>query len=243
MTATVLISVLLGGLAQRATGMGLVLVSAPFIVVALGPAAGVLIGNLLGVLANVLVLARTHRAVEWRALWAMLPPGIVGVGAGTLLAEQLPTAWAQIIIGALVLVALLVSALVARARHLERGPVLTAGAGAASGAMAALAGIGGPAMAVLRTLTRWDHASFAATLQPFFIGTSSVAVFARVTVDPGAWPDLGWGWLAIALAMVLGVAFGDVVARRLPARVIGAGITAVAALGAVWSVLDGLTAL
>ena len=37
---TMLIAIFLGGVAQRATGMGLALVAAPFIVVALGPAAG-----------------------------------------------------------------------------------------------------------------------------------------------------------------------------------------------------------
>ncbi|MFD1507034.1 TSUP family transporter [Georgenia yuyongxinii] len=243
MTVPLLIAVLLGGLAQRATGMGLVLVSAPFIVVALGPASGVVVGNLLGLLASALVFVQTRQFVEWRMLWIMLPPALVGVALGTLLAEQLPTAWAQIGIGVLLLGAMLASALVARGRHIERGPGITAVAGAASGMMASLAGIGGPAMAVLRTLTRWEHVSFAATLQPFFIGASIVTVFARVGANPGAWPDLGWGWLAMVLAIVLGVALGDEVTRRLSARTIGMAINTVAALGAVWTMLDGLAAL
>ncbi len=223
--------------------MGLVLVSAPFIVVALGPAQGVVVGNLLGIVASVLVYARVRNSVEWRMLWGMLPAAVVGVVAGTLLAEKLPTAWAQVLVGVLVLVAMLLSFLIARIRHIHRGPKVTAVAGAASGAMAALAGIGGPAMAVLRTLTRWDHVGFTATLQPFFIGISTVTVFARVTADPEAWPDLGLGWLAIGLAMLLGVALGDVMARRLRARMVGAGITVVASLGAVWTLIDGIAAL
>jgi len=106
-----------------------------------------------------------------------------------------------------------------------------------------LAGIGGPAMAVLRILTRWEHLSFTATLQPFFFGISTVVVLARVSVNPGAWPDLGWGWLLIAFAMATGIALGDVVARRLSARVLNASITIVAALGAVWTMLDGVAGL
>lgn len=243
MTAALLLAILLGGVAQRATGMGLTLVSAPFIVVALGPAAGVVVGNLLGVVASLMVLTRVWRFVEWRMLRAMVPAALVGVLAGTLLAETLPPAWAQVLIGVLILLALSVSSVVARVRHVARSTKVTAVASAASGATSALAGVGGPAMAVLRTLTRWEHQTFTATLQPFFIGISTVTVLVRVGANPTAWPDLGWGWLAIGLAMAVGVALGDVVARRLSARVVGASITAIATLGAVWTLVDGLAAL
>ncbi|HLS48506.1 MAG TPA: sulfite exporter TauE/SafE family protein [Actinomycetaceae bacterium] len=239
---TLLIAIFLGGMAQRATGMGLALVAAPFIVVALGPAAGVVVANLLGVVGSAMVYARVRHAVDWRMLRLMLPAALVGVAAGTALAEVLPEAWAQVFIGALVLVALLVSSFAAFER-LERTPKVTAVASAASGATSALAGIGGPAMAVLRILTRWEHLSFTATLQPFFFGISTVVVLARVSVNPGAWPDLGWGWLLIAFAMATGIALGDVVARRLSARVLNASITIVAALGAVWTMLDGIAGL
>jgi len=239
---TLLIAIFLGGMAQRATGMGLALVAAPFIVVALGPAAGVVVANLLGVVGSAMVYARVRHAVDWRMLRLMLPAALVGVAAGTALAEMLPEAWAQVFIGALVLVALLVSSFAAFER-LERTPKVTAVASAASGATSALAGIGGPAMAVLRILTRWEHLSFTATLQPFFFGISTVVVLARVSVNPGAWPDLGWGWLLIAFAMATGIALGDVVARRLSARVLNASITIVAALGAVWTMLDGIAGL
>lgn len=239
---TLLIAIFLGGMAQRATGMGLALVAAPFIVVALGPAAGVVVANLLGVVGSAMVYARVRHAVDWRMLRLMLPAALVGVAAGTALAEVLPEVWAQVFIGALVLVALLVSSFAAFER-LERTPKVTAVASAASGATSALAGIGGPAMAVLRILTRWEHLSFTATLQPFFFGISTVVVLARVSVNPGAWPDLGWGWLLIAFAMATGIALGDVVARRLSARVLNASITIVAALGAVWTMLDGIAGL
>ncbi len=239
---TLLIAIFLGGMAQRATGMGLALVAAPFIVVALGPAAGVVVANLLGVVGSAMVYARVRHSVDWRMLRLMLPAALVGVAAGTALAEVLPEAWAQVFIGALVLVALLVSSFAAFER-LERTPKVTAVASAASGATSALAGIGGPAMAVLRILTRWEHLSFTATLQPFFFGISTVVVLARVSVNPGAWPDLGWGWLLIAFAMATGIALGDVVARRLSARVLNASITIVAALGAVWTMLDGIAGL
>ena len=211
-------------------------------VVALGPAAGVVVANLLGVVGSTMVYGRVRQSVDWRMLRHMLPAALVAVAAGTVLAELLPEAWAQVFIGALVLVALLVSSFGTCAR-LQRTPKVTAVASAASGATSALAGIGGPAMAVLRILTRWEHLSFTATLQPFFFGISAVMVLARVSVNPGAWPGLGWGWLLVALAMTTGIVLGDVVARRLSARVLGASITVVAGLGAVWTMLDGIAGL
>src|SRR5690625_5732591 len=65
---TLLIAIFLGGMAQRATGMGLALVAAPFIVVALGPAAGVVVANLLGVVGSAMVYARVRHSVDWRML-------------------------------------------------------------------------------------------------------------------------------------------------------------------------------
>ncbi|MFH5824808.1 TSUP family transporter [Georgenia sp. AZ-5] len=244
MTAALLGAVLAGSLAQRATGMGLALVAAPFIVVALGPASGVLMVNLLGLVTSLLVLARVWADVEWGTYWRLMPSSLLGVAAGALLAARLPATWAQIVVGVVVLLALGVSSVVARTRSMPRTTGAVATAGGVSGLTSALAGIGGPPMAVLRTLTRWDHIGFAATLQPYFATTGAVTVAAKVLADPGAWPDLAWsGWAAIAVAMIIGVGLGGTVTRRLPAAVLGRLITALAALGSVWTVVDGVAAL
>jgi uncharacterized membrane protein YfcA len=242
-TWLLLVAVLLGGVAQRVTGMGLALVSVPLIVVAVGPGPGSVIGNLLGVVASVIVYIRVHRSVEWRLLWAMVPSGFIGVVAGTAVAEVVSVAWAQVLVGGLVLAAIPASFFVARTRRAERGVGITSAFAAVAGSMSALAGIGGPAMAALRNLTRWEPVSFAATLQPFFIAVATVAVLSRVGADPSVWPDLGLLWAAMGLALLSGIALGDVVAQRLPPRVNTAAITIVASSGAAWTLVRGFLAL
>lgn len=243
MTWLLLVAVLLGGVAQRVTGMGLALVSVPLIVVAVGPGPGAVIGNLFGAVASVIVYIRVHRSVEWRLLGAMVPAGFIGVVAGTAVAEVVSAAWAQVLVGGLVLISIPASIFVARTRRAERGVAIASVFAAVAGSMSALAGIGGPAMAVLRNLTRWEPLSFAATLQPFFIAVAAVAVLSRVSADPSVWPDLGLLWAAIGLALLSGLAVGDFVARRIPPRFVTAAITIVASSGAAWTLVRGLLAL
>ena len=59
-------AVALGAGTQRITGLGFALVSAPFLVLLLGPFAGVFVVNVLGVAASVLVLAQVRRDVDVR---------------------------------------------------------------------------------------------------------------------------------------------------------------------------------
>lgn len=243
MTWLLLVAVVLGGVAQRVTGMGLALVSVPLIVVAVGPGPGAVIGNLFGAVASMIVYIRVHRSVEWPLLAAMVPAGLIGVAAGTAVAEMVSPAWAQVLVGGLVLTSIPASSFVARSRPAERGMRIASAFAVVAGSMSALAGIGGPAMAVLRNLTRWEPLSFAATLQPFFIGVATVAVVSRVSADPGVWPDLGLLWAAIGLALLFGLAVGDFVARHLRPRVVTAAITIVASSGAAWTLVRGLLAL
>lgn len=238
-----LVAVLLGGVAQRLTGMGLALVSVPLIVVAVGPGPASVIGNLFGAAASLIVSFRVHRSVEWRLLWAMIPAGFLGVAVGTAAAEVVSVAWSEILIGGLVLISMPTSFLVARIRRLEKGVGIASAFAAAAGSMSALAGIGGPPMAVLRNLTRWEPRRFAATLQPFFLGVATVAVASRVLADPSVWPDLGPLWAGIGLTLLAGLVVGDFIARRLAPRVITTAIVVVASSGAAWTLVRGFLAL
>ena len=120
MTFLLFAAVVLGGVAQRLTGMGLALVSVPLIVVAVGPGPGAVIGNLFGAAASAIVFFRVRKMVEWRLLSVILPAGLVGVAAGTVVAEMISIAWAQVVVGGLVLLSLPLSSLVARMRPAPR---------------------------------------------------------------------------------------------------------------------------
>lgn len=243
MTFLLLLGVVLGGVAQRLTGMGLALVSVPLIVVAVGPGPGAVIGNLFGAAASVIVFFRVRKIVQWRLYAIILPAGLAGIVGGTVIAEMISIAWAQVVVGGLVLLSLPLSTIVASVRPAPRTVGVLGPLALVAGATSALAGIGGPAMAVMRNLTRWDPVTFAATLQPFFMVIGLLSVVARVAVDPHVWPDLGTMWVGIGLALLGGLAVGDLISRRVSARAITRAITSVAALGAMWTLLRGVTGL
>jgi uncharacterized protein len=243
-TAVLLLAVLLGAVMQRVTGMGFALVSSPFVILVLGPAAGVLLINMLGIVASLIVLGRVRRDVEWGTVGRLLPGALVGIGAGTALAAVLAPQWAQILAGALILLGLIGSAVVVRARTLPRSTALVTSTGLASGAMGALAGVGGPAMAVLSVLTRWDHVRFAATLQPYFIATGVVTVALRLLVEPTAVGGLSTAtWALIGLALVVGVALGELLARWLKPSAARRLVVALATAGALATIADGAARL
>lgn len=244
MTVALVLAVLAGAVMQRVTGMGFALVSSPFVILVLGPAAGVLVINVLGVAASLIVLGRVRADVEWGTVGRLLPGALVGIGAGTALAAVLAAQWAQVLAGALILLGLAGSAVVVRFRTLPRSTGLITASGLASGAMGALAGVGGPAMAVLSVLTRWDPVRFAATLQPYFVAIGVVTVATRVIVQPTAAGGMSAAtWALIGVAMVVGVGLGELVARWLTAAAARRLIVALAAAGALATIADGVARL
>lgn len=221
--------------------MGFALVVAPFVVIALGPAQGVVLAQLCGAAAACLVFARVFGRVEWRAFAQFTPPSIVGVLAGTAIISQIREDVAQIVVGVILLLALASSALVIRARTIERSAHGLGATGAATGLMAAMAGVGGTPLAVFAQLTRWPHASFAATIQPCLVTISVVTVVLRLAIEPGAWPVLGWsGWAAIAAAMATGLIAGDRLTARISAITAGRLTTSIAAAGAIAAIVRGV---
>ena len=170
MLLPVALSVLVGAMAQRITGMGFALIAAPALVILLGPFDGVVIVNLCAVLSSLLILPRVWRHIEWRRFGWLTVPALVGTVAGALLAVHVSAPLLQVGVGVLVIVALTVSLVVTRTSHVAtRAPLRRIIAGAASGVMNAAAGVGGPALSVYAVATRWPQVAFAATAQPYFV--------------------------------------------------------------------------
>src|SRR5690625_2661959 len=190
MTALLVAVVLIAAAVQRATGMGFAMFLSPFAVLTLGPASGVVLVNALGIASALMVLARVHRDVEWRTVAALTPPTVLGVVVGVAVTQVVASDGAQIAAGATVLLALVVSVLLARVKTVARSPAVSAVAATTSGVMGALAGVGGTPMAALAVLTGWNARPFAATMQPYFALVGAIAITARLAFEPGAWPEL-----------------------------------------------------
>jgi uncharacterized membrane protein len=80
--AVVGLVVLVGAGTQRLTGLGFALVSAPFLVLLLGPFTGVLLANALSLATNLVVLAQTWRAVQVRRALLLAVPALIAVVLG-----------------------------------------------------------------------------------------------------------------------------------------------------------------
>lgn len=238
----VLGSVVVGAILQRTSGLGFAMVVAPFVVLALGPAQGVVLVQLCGATAAALVFARVRQDVDWLAYRRLMPASVLGIVVGAAAVSRVPDAPAQVITATVLLLALVAATAVGKVRTVERTAGITAGAGVGAGLMTSLAGVGGTAMTVLSQATRWEQRSFAATLQPYFVSISGATVLARVVADPTAWPALtGAAWLAIAAAVGLGLLAGEWVSRYIPSSAARWATLVIAAIGAIMTLVDGLT--
>lgn len=196
------LAVLGGAGTQRITGLGFALVSAPFLVLLLGPFTGVLLANALSLGVNLVVLAQTWRAVEPRRALLLALPALVAVVPGAWVARTLPASLLAITVGGLVLVALVVVMVSERARVLRgTGGAITAGT--ISGFMNVTAGVGGPALSLYALSTRWEHRAFVATAQLYFalLNGGSIAAKGWPALTPLTWAVAG---VSLALGIVVG---------------------------------------
>lgn len=228
---------LTGAGTQRITGLGFALVSSPFLVLLLGPFTGVLLANALSLIANLVVLAQTWRAVELRKALLLAVPALVAVLPGAWVVRALPAPMLAISVGALVLIALLVMLSSERARVLH-GTAGAVTAGALSGFMNVTAGVGGPAITLYALSSRWPHRSFVATIQLYFalLNAGSLAAKGWPQLDPSTWLVAGCG---LALGVAVGHRLADVVS---PARARGL-VVGLAILGSLATVVKGVVDL
>lgn len=238
------LAVILGAMAQRVSGMGFALVAAPVLVLLIGPFDGPLIVNICGAVSASLVLTRVWRNVDWRQYLRLVVPALLAIVPGSLVAVLLGGPTLQIVIGALLVVALTASLLVTRSDRIFARTPTAIGAGAASGFMSATAGFSGPAVSIYGILTRWEHRSFAATLQPYFVTLGTAAFVGKIVADGGRFPAYDWWlWVVIVGCTVVGLTLGEFASRRISARVARRVVLAISYLGGIAAILDGAASL
>jgi uncharacterized membrane protein YfcA len=228
------LGVLVGAGTQRVTGVGFALVAGPLLVLLLGPAEGVRLLNVLSLLCSLVVLPVVWRAVDVRRTARLAVPALLVLPAGAWLAGNVPGPPMMIAEGALILGALYALHRFPGPRVLQ-GRAGEAGAGAASGLMNVTAGIGGPAITLYATATRWEHASFVASMQLYTVVVNAGSIAVK------GWPHLPARMLAAAGACALaGVALGHLVEHRVSRDRARRAVLAIAALGGVTAILKGV---
>ena len=138
-------AVLLGALVQSVVGLGLGLVAAPVTVLV----APELMPSLLIALAMVLpclTLITEHHEIDWRGLAWSLPPRVVGTAGGLVVVARLSERALGVGVGAMVLLAVVLSWRAVRV-PVNRRTLVTAGL--VSGVTGTATSIGGPPLALL----------------------------------------------------------------------------------------------
>lgn len=237
-------AVVLGAGLQRVAGMGLGLVAAPVLTVFLGASVGVLVSNVAAIVTALLILRALRDRVEWRRVVTILPLMLVGSVLGALTVREADTAWLDVIVGGSVLVALAASALLRR-RVRIKGRSVAVATGLAAGFMNTTSGVAAPAWTAYALATRWDHRSFAATLQPLLVVMNAMSVVTKLglgAIPAGSAPSW-WVWPVLLVAVLAGVALGTVLSRRVPTLVASRIALTVAIAGALTALIRGLLTL
>ncbi|HEY8534511.1 MAG TPA: sulfite exporter TauE/SafE family protein [Micromonospora sp.] len=228
---------IVGSVIQRTTGIGFALIVSPCYSILLGPVQGVILSNLTSLGINLAILALTWRDVDWKRLPYLVVPGVLAVIPGGWIALTLPSPFLSIVVGAAVLVAAVLA---------MRRPAIPAlagrwgiiGAGASSGFMNAIAGVGGPPIAIYAATTNWSIASFIPTSQVTYISVNFTSLLVK------GWPSAGWTELSAAVVGVgIGALLGAIVANKIPEKQCFVLALVVAAIGGTAGIVRGVVSL
>ncbi|KUM40859.1 sulfite exporter TauE/SafE family protein [Arthrobacter sp. EpRS71] len=239
-TGLVLGAVLMGAGMQRVTGMGFALVAAPFLVLLLGPAEGVVLVNVCGAVTAGAIIFRVKRDIDWKRYVALAASALLGIIPAAILVRYLPPPVLEISIGVTLAVGLTVLLVMKSAVLPQRRRYLLT-AGGLSGFMNTAAGVGGPAVSIYSIATRWQHKSFAATMQPYFFTIGAFSLISKAVTAPASFPVLPMTmWLGVAAACLVGLVLGDLASRRVSTKAAQILLIVLAYLGAAATIIRGV---
>lgn len=242
--AVVFVVILLGATLQRVSGMGVGLIAAPILAIAIGPAEGVLVVNVLAAMNATLTTFSVRKHVNWAKTATIGSVMIVGSAAAAALILAISAGLLQAIVGAMLIVALAVVTWGKNWFPPARGTVAALGAGVASGFTNGLAGVAGPTLTVYAQASRWETREFTATLQPLFVIAGLISAGMKLVMGASSLGNQSaWVWVAGLAAMVLGIGVGGRIAQHLSQPVARKLALTVAAAGAVVALVRGLTML
>lgn len=244
LVAAAVAAILIGSTLQRLSGTGVGLVVAPVLALLMGPALGVFVTNSTTVVSGFLIMLAVLRDVDWKRYLIFLPVALLGAVPAAFMVRELDPAWLNIVIGAVVLVALALTFATPRVPHV-RSHALTAAAGAVGGFLNTSAGVAAPAMVMYSRFAQWDQRSFAATMQPTFMTMGIFSVATKLLVGATTAEQLPPWWLVpiIVVTVVAGIRVGGWLAGRVsPGAARGVAIT-LAGLGGAVAVIRGVLML
>ena len=102
-----------------------------------------------------------------------------------------------------------------------------------------------PVLVIHSRLTRWEHRSFAATLQPIFMTMGAISVIAKTTLGSTGSTELPPWWLMplVVVLVLIGVRSGEGLTLRVTTAQAKRLAMALAALGGASALVRGLLTL
>lgn len=238
------LTIFIGALLQRVSGMGLGLVGGPILMILMGPVEGILVLNVLAAVNAAMSTLTVRKNVNWRNFAIIALALVFGAVPAALLIREVSPDWLLVAAGTLLLIAL--SVVTAGKRFVPRiegtGPM--AASGVVAGFMNTLAGIAGPAITVYATAARWEQRMYAATLQPIFMVSGAISFIIKEFTGAANLDAVNpWLWVIGLVAMILGLTIGVKVAPKIPRNKAYNLALALAVLGGVTAVGRGLIGL
>lgn len=242
--AVLIAAILVGSVLQRLSGTGVGLVVAPVLALLLGPALGVFITNATTVISGFLIMLAVIHDVDWKRYLIFLPTALLGAIPAAILVRELDAAWLNIVIGAVVLVALALTFGVPRVPSV-RSHVLTGTTGLIGGFLNTSAGVAAPAMVIYSKFARWDQRSFAATMQPTFMTMGIFSVATKLMLGATTLSELPPWWVfpVIIVTVVLGIWVGGWLGARVRTNTARTVAITLAGLGGAMALVRGIIML
>jgi uncharacterized membrane protein YfcA len=224
--AVIAVAVLVGATVQSAVGLGVGLVAAP-VTALLEP--DLMPGALLmvAVLMPCLTLVRDHHDIDWRGLGWSLPARIPGTLVGVWVVTTLTARELGIAIGAVVLVAVVVTW---RAFHVPVNKATLSMAGFASGITGTATSIGGPPIAIV-----YQHRparEIRTTMAVYFLVGATLSLLALL-IAGDLTGDQATASVELLPFLVLGAALGALARRSIPAHVVRPAVLLVSSASAL----------
>jgi hypothetical protein len=231
--ASMAAAVVVGSAVQRTIGFGFALVAVPVLELARPGSIPVTVLCLaFPMTVSMAVGERAH--IDRRGFGWILVGRIVGTAVGVSIITSLPTDALSVAVGVMIVVAV---ALSATGIHVEPLPPVVAAAGFLSGMMGTTSAIGGPALAVV-----YQHRpgpQLRATLALVFVVGTAISFGALLWAGQVVGADVVLA-LELAPALVIGLAAGPRIARRIDQRWLRPAVLTFAALAGAAIAIRGL---
>lgn len=160
-----------GGFTQALTGVGVITVALPFMVLLADMKTVIPMVTLLALSINIVLGLQLRKDMQWRVCFPLLIGAAPGIPAGVYILKTLPSSLLQTILG-IVLVAYGFYALIRIPIKRDLSPIWSCVAGFAAGSFGGSIGASGPPIIIYTTLQSWSKNSMKATMIGFFLVTT-----------------------------------------------------------------------